>query len=249
MSKNGNKTVGELALEDPGLIHVFDNLGIDYCCAGGKSLEEACAAANVPMDELLRAVDQEEILGEHDNPAARDWQREPLFGIIEHILHKHHHFVRRELVHLDALFAKTCSAHGSAYPELLSMQALFRELSQELLSHMANEEQVLFPYITELEERLSRQEALAPPHLKTLSAVRAMMQEHELAGSKLAEIRELSCNYSVPAHACAAWRSLYALLREFERDLHHHVHLENNLLFPRALEMERAALRRCTVAM
>lgn len=246
MSINGSKTVGQLALEDPEAIPVFENLGIDYCCGGSKSLEEACAAANISLDKLLLALEQVKTAPERegkdkDKDKDKDWEREPLFGLIAHIVEKHHYYVRRELVHLDGLFTKTCSAHGAQHPEVLRIHNLFRELSRELLLHMAKEEQVLFPYITAMEERITRNEPGLPPHFYTPCAVQVMMREHESAGSLLQQMRAISCNYSVPPDGCTTWKVLYELLQEFERDLHRHIHLENNVLFPRTLEMERAA--------
>jgi regulator of cell morphogenesis and NO signaling len=248
MAINGGKTVGQLALEDPAVIPVFENLGIDYCCGGSKSLREACAAANVSLDKLLLALEQGKTPESDSKDKDKDWQREPLFGLIAHIVEKHHYYVRRELVHLDGLFTKTCSAHGDRHPEVLRMANLFRELSRELLLHMSKEEQVLFPQITAMEERLTRNEPPSPPHFYTPCAVQVMMREHESAGSLLQQIRAVSCNYRLPADACTTWKVLYELLQEFERDLHRHIHLENNVLFPRTLEMERAALQRSPVA-
>jgi regulator of cell morphogenesis and NO signaling len=233
-----NQTVRDLAVENPSATRVFEKFGIDYCCGGGKSLREACQAANVAPDklvELLQAADR----GKSTN-GNKDWKSEPLSELIDHIVETHHAYTREELDRLEPLLAKVCSVHGQRHPELLRIQQLFAGLSQELTMHMMKEEQVLFPYINRMEEAVLERRPLMPSMFGTVqNPVQMMMHEHDSAGQVLHEMRELSAGYTAPQDACVSFQTLYRTLDEFERDLHQHIHLENNILFPRAVEMER----------
>ena len=233
------KTVREFVLELPNATRVFERLGIDYCCGGGRSLEEACAAARVTLEDVERSLAEAE---QHPAEAGQDdasWLRAPLFGLIAHIIQKHHYFVRRELTRMEPLLARVIASHGPAHPELLEVQRQFRGLGEELLQHMEKEEQILFPYLTRLEECESRRQPVAPPRFGTVeNPIRMMMHEHESAGSVLRTLRAKTDNYRLPAGVCAGYESLFCALQEFEQDLHQHIHLENNILFPRAVELE-----------
>lgn len=234
------KTVRELALEVPNATRVFEQLGIDYCCGGGRSLEEACAVARVTLQDVERALAE---AGKQAGEAGHDgasWQRAPLFGLIAHIIQKHHYFVRRELTRIEPLLVRVIASHGPAHPELREVQRQFRGLGEELLQHMEKEEQILFPYVSQLEECEGRRQPVAPPRFGTVeNPIRMMMHEHESAGSALRIIRAKTDNYRLPAGACAGYESAFRALQEFEQDLHQHIHLENNILFPRAAKLEQ----------
>jgi len=238
MNVDLSKTVRELAVENPAATRVFEKFGIDYCCGGGKSLSEACQAANVAPDkllDLLHSADQKSTNGN------KDWNSESLADLIDHIVDPHHAYTREELGRLEPLLAKVCSVHGQRHPELLRIQQLFGGLSQELTMHMMKEEQVLFPYINRMEEAVLEKRPIMPPMFGTVqNPVQMMMQEHDSAGQALHEMRELSGGYAPPEGACVSFQTLYRALDEFERDLHQHIHLENNILFPRSVELERA---------
>jgi len=234
-----SKTVRELALEVPQATRVFERLGIDYCCGGSRSLEEACAAAHIRLEDLERSLAEAE---DHSGEAAQDdaaWQRAPLFGLIAHIIQKHHYFVRRELRRIEPLLSRVIASHGQKHPELLEVQRQFRGLGEELIQHMLKEEQILFPYVTRLEECDNRRQPMAPPGFETAAnPIRMMMHEHESAGSVLRTMRAQTGDYRLPAGACAGYETLFGALQDFEHDLHQHIHLENNILFPRTLELE-----------
>ncbi len=240
MSVTTAKTVRELAVENPTATRVFEKLGIDYCCGGEKSLEEACAAAHLPVDEVLRSLVNAEKAAQA--PAAqRNWQSELLADLIDHIIGTHHKYTREELARLEPLFEKVCSVHGKNHSELLPMRDIFRGLSQELIMHMMKEEMMLFPYIVRMEEAVIQKEPVLPPPFGSVqNPVRMMMQEHDSAGEALRALREASAGYRTPADACVSYQTLYQALEAFEADLHQHIHLENNILFPRAVEMEEA---------
>jgi len=239
MSVSTAKTVRELALEFPNATRVFEKLGIDYCCGGNKSLEEACTSANLSADEVLKSLAS-------GRPAAavnqedRNWQTEPLSDLVAHIIGKHHKYTREEIARLGPLFDKVCSVHGANHAELFRLRTGFQGLAQELSSHMMKEEMVLFPYIVRMEEAVIRREPVLPPPFGTVqNPVTMMMHEHDAAGEALRAMRQASAGYTPPGDACVSFRTLYKALEEFETDLHQHIHLENNILFPRALEMER----------
>ncbi len=231
------KTVRELVLDNPAAARIFEKLGIDYCCGGGKSLAEACTRANVQVDEVIAALEKPKPV-----PVERDWKRATLSELARYIVDKHHAFTREELKRLEPLIIKVVSVHGANRPELQRVQAIFHELSQELTVHMTKEEQILFPYLTEMEGAVDSKRPLPPAMFGTVqNPVRMMMMEHDSAGQALHNLRELTNGYAVPADACVTYQSLYKALEGFEANLHQHIHLENNILFPRALRMEDGA--------
>lgn len=232
------QTVREIALENPGSIRVFEKLGIDYCCGGRKPLAEACAAKNVAVEDVIAALDGS---AETGTPTAEDWTTQSLSSLIRHIVETHHVYIRNETPRLAELAQKVVNRHGDTQAELRTIQAKLAELSEELTAHCAKEEVVLFPYIAKTERALA--EHTARPHgcFGTVANPIAMMtQEHDAAGALVAEIRALSGDFTVPVGACPTFHAFYNGLREFERDLHQHIHLENNVLFPRALALEAA---------
>lgn len=242
MSLTAEKTVREFALENPAATRVFEKLGIDYCCGGNKSLEQACQAANLSMDEVLTSLEKDSLeTADHAVQAARDWQHEPLADLASHITNTHHKFTRAELARLSPLFDKVCSVHGKTHPELQQVRASFQGLAQELTTHMMKEERVLFPYIVRMEEAVIQKEPVLPaPFGSVQNPVSMMEHEHDSAGNALRAMREASCGYTAPGDACISYQTLYTALEEFEADLHQHIHLENNVLFPRAIAMEKS---------
>jgi len=232
------KTVRELALEIPGATRVFEKMGIDYCCGGKRSLADACAIARVNFEEVELALTTISPSPEQEP----DFQTATLEELINHVVRKHHSFTRLEIARLNALLEKVCVAHGDNHPELFKINLLFRELGADLEPHMAKEERVLFPYIVTMEAAAQQHLPLRRPPFGTVAnPVRMMMLEHDLAGKLLKEMRELSSNYIPPDDGCISYQTLYAAFEALEKDLHQHIHLENNILFPRAVEMEQLA--------
>ncbi len=230
-------TVGELAAELPGATREFEKLGIDYCCGGSRSLGEACEQANISVDEALARL--ETGLAASNSHEQRNWKNEPLAELIAHINSTHHVFVREESPRIEKLTAKVVSVHGRNHPELLQVQEAFGNLANELSVHLMKEEQVLFPYITMMEGAAAANEPAPPAMFGTvMNPVRMMMQEHDGAGDMLKKLRAITHDYMLPADACISYKTLYEALKEFEADLHQHIHLENNILFPRAVALE-----------
>lgn len=240
MALNASKTVRELAVEIPNATRVFENFGIDYCCGGKKPLDEACRAANLSVTDVIHAL---ETAASPANRSAYDLPSGSLTELIDHIVKTHHKFTREELARLQKLLEKVCSVHGKNHPELLAIQSTFHHLAQELTLHLMKEENVLFPYIIRMEEAVLQNDPVLPPPFGTVqNPVRMMTQEHDGAGDALRQIRSASANFTPPPEACISYRTLYQALPAFEADLHQHIHLENNILFPRSIAMEESKL-------
>ena len=217
-------TVRDAVVENPAMARVFERHGIDYCCGGGRPLQEVCQEKGL-SPEALRA--------EAVPPATpeTDWMQATLPDLIQHILDRHHVYLRQALPQLDRKLARVLEAHGQADGPLLGeLSRIFSGLRDELMAHMGKEEQVLFPMIRHLS-------AGVPAPMPLDGPIGMMEYEHESAGRALAAMRRLTHDYSVPEHACGTYRALFFELGELEADLHQHIHLENNILFPRAADI------------
>jgi regulator of cell morphogenesis and NO signaling len=235
------QTVREIALEQPHSIRVFERFGIDYCCGGRKPLAEACVEKQLPVDEVLAAL---ESASNSAAPLPVDWSQATLGKLIDHIVATHHVYVKTELPRLAVLAQKVVNRHGDTQAHLPAMQKLLALLDEELIHHLGKEEHVLFPYIAKLEGALISGGAHPEACFGSIESPIAMMtSEHDAAGALVAEIRRLSENYTTPVGACPTYHAFYDGLKEFEQDLHQHIHLENNILFPRAIAMEAATVR------
>jgi regulator of cell morphogenesis and NO signaling len=231
------KTVGEIAAEMPSATREFEKLGIDYCCGGNRTLVQACSEANISVDETLARL--EKSLASSATEAGQDWQNLLLADLIGHITATHHVFVREESARIQALAAKVVGVHGKNHPELTQVQQIFAALAEELRVHLMKEEQMLFPYISLMEESFLAGDPIPPATFGTVAnPVRMMTQEHDDAAYALRSLRATTGNYTLPEDACISYRTLYQALQDFEADLHQHIHLENNVLFPRAVAME-----------
>jgi regulator of cell morphogenesis and NO signaling len=237
MLTEGEKSVRELVLEKPTAARVFEKFGIDYCCGGNKSLIDACVEAKVKVEEVIAALAKPESV-----PTERDWRGAPLSELAQYIVDKHHSFTRDEIKRLVPLISKVVSMHGNNHPELLQVESRFQEMAQELTMHMGKEEQVLFPYIAKIEEAVNSKRPLPRAMFGTVqNPVRMMMMEHESSGQALHKMREATNGYVPPPDGCVTYETLYRALEAFEKDLHNHIHLENNILFPRSVDLEKAA--------
>jgi len=239
MSVTTDKTVRDLALEQAGAARIFEGFGIDYCCGGKQSLEQACRAANVSVERVLGALTAAQ-QSESDTSQHVDWQTAPLGDLISHIKNTHHKYTRAEIARLGPLFDKVCSVHGERHPELFQLRTTFQGLAQELGTHMMKEEMILFPYIERMEESVIQKEPILPsPFGSVQNPVSMMEHQHDSAGNALRALRATSNGYAAPPDGCATYQALYKALAEFETDLHQHIHLENNILFPRAVALEK----------
>jgi regulator of cell morphogenesis and NO signaling len=236
MTISSTMKVRDVVLELPQATRVFEKLKIDYCCGGDTPLGEACATAGVEVSNLERMLEE---VGWAPGNGSLDFAKTTLGELIGHILDKHHVYTKEEMDRLEPLIEKVISAHGENHPELRGVGGLFQQLGADLRPHMLKEEQILFPYILEMEKAsLQNRPAPFPPFGTVKNPVRMMMMEHETVGDLLRELRALSSNYTVPPDGCISYQTLYQALEAFEKDLHQHIHLENNILFPRAIELE-----------
>lgn len=231
------KTVADLALAAPSSIPVFERLGIDYCCNGREELSLACREAGVTVQELTEMIDGQEAVC-----PIRDWKDEPVTELIRFIVATHHHFTRTSLEALQPLAANVRELHGERHPELEEVEQLVDELAGDLIPHMAREERILFPYVTNMVRAIQTDSDPPASFFGSVSnPIRTMALEHESAGETMAEIRRVTMDYEVPDDACPSYKALYLLLEDLEGDLHRHLHLENRIVFPRAAELESRA--------
>lgn len=230
------QTVREIAQTQPSSIRVFEQFGIEYCCGGRKALAEACAAKDVDVDTVIAAL---EAASRNENVQTKDWTKEPLARLTEHIVATHHAYCKGELPRLSGLAAKVVNRHGGTNPELAVIRVKLAQLAEELTDHLAEEEIVVFPMMAKLDGKQASCGAKPAESCASIGTPLAqLIQEHDSAGVLLAEIRSLSRNFVTPEYACTTYHAFFDGLRDFERDLHRHVHLENNILFPRAIELE-----------
>jgi len=233
---NPSMTVREVAIEMPQSTRLFEKLNIDYCCGGSRSLTEACNSAGLEVDDVLGMLKTASHEGKLENV---DFQRLLIADLVGHILGTHHVYTKDEMTRLDSLIKKVISAHGENHPELRTVGELFDRLCADLKPHMFKEEQILFPYILALAHACAEnQGAPFAPFGTVNNPVRMMMMEHDTAGEILRDLRNVTSNYTTPSDGCMSYRALYEALEAFEKDLHQHIHLENNILFPRAVDLE-----------
>lgn len=233
------RTVGELAVEMPLSIRVFEAWKIDYCCGGRSPLPTAVAAAGKTVDEFITALDAQAAVPDN---AARDWMSsdrlsDTLTSMAADIVSMYHVYTREELQTLEPLAQKVLGVHGDRRPELKDVLALVYALRDDMLPHMLKEEQILFPYVTQMEEG----NAPTPFFGTVKNPVRKMMAEHDRVGELLAQLRVVTGDYAPPESACFSYRELYRRLSDFEQRTHEHIHIENNLYFPRAVALEDQA--------
>ncbi len=240
MSFSGNTQVKDIALSSPSAREVLEDAGLDYCCGGGKSLQDACLHADVTAEEILSRLREN---SKHVSPGEVNWTSAPLNDLTRHIREMHHQYVRAAIPRIRTLLEKVKAKHGESHPEIADIQDNFAKVAQEMTAHMQKEEQILFPYIDALQRAANGSGLVEAPFFQTVrNPIHAMMKEHDVAGELVKQIRKASSGYATPADACTSYKALYQDLKGFEADLHQHVHLENNILFPRAVEMEAAAV-------
>jgi regulator of cell morphogenesis and NO signaling len=231
------KTVREIALEMPVTTRVFEEFKIDYCCHGDTPFDEACLTVGASPEVVFQKIDS--LVGA-PGAEVKSLATLPLDELIDHILDKHHVYTKDEMAHLTPLMAKVASRHGDHYQYLLELKELFAAVCEDLGPHMMKEEMVLFPYIRQLEYKYSNKMNAAFPPFGTLRHPIGMMTvEHEEVGELLSKMRAITNDYTLPDGACPSFTALYHRLAEFERDIHQHIHLENNILFPRAVALEK----------
>jgi regulator of cell morphogenesis and NO signaling len=234
--------IADIATAKPATIKVFQRYNIDFCCGGKRPLAEACQERHMTFGELRFALEAAEAAGRPDLPSAEA----PLQELVRFIVDHYHADLREELPRLGQMAAKVLNVHGGRHPEVIpALEATFRALREELEMHMMKEERVLFPYVVRLEEMAAAGRTLPTSPFGSIDApIGAMEHEHDDAGRALARMRELTRGYRPPEGACNTFRGLYHGLEQLETALHEHIHLENNVLFPRAARLERELMGR-----
>jgi regulator of cell morphogenesis and NO signaling len=230
------ETVGQIAAKDIRKAAIFKKYGIDFCCGGKKSLEQVCKEKGLE----LTVVEEELENVKQSQPSSENFDRWNIEFLADYIYNKHHQYYYDEAPVIKDLLTKVVDRHGAHFPELNQVQRLFLDLSQELNSHFQKEESIVFPFIKALVEAKKTGKTEELQNRFSLSQPIQMMEsEHEEAGEILTEINELTNNYTSPSGACNSFQFLYAKLKDLEDDLHQHIHLENNILFPKALKLEK----------
>jgi regulator of cell morphogenesis and NO signaling len=235
MAVDERTTLGRLVAERMGRARVFESMGLDYCCQGGRTLAEACDEAGLEVSRVVAALETSDKADGADPEDLVDYQAMPLGELCDHIVSTHHEFMRRELPRLRALLNRVRGSHQANHPELASLAAVLAGLEGEIDMHLMKEEQVLFPLIKKLE----RAEAMPSFHCGSVNnPIRVMEHEHDEVGGALTRIRELTGGLAAPADGCASYQALIDGLADLERDLHRHIHKENNVLHVRAAALE-----------
>jgi regulator of cell morphogenesis and NO signaling len=234
MSVQAKQSVGELVVEHPHRSRIFEHLGIDYCCGGKQSLEDACQRKGLDLLSVIEVLDQAG--SQHDaGRSGRNPSEMSLSELADHIEAVHHDYLRSELPRVDQLVNKVANAHGERDPRLVRLIPIFIGFREELMMHMRKEEQILFPMIRQIESG----SASGAAHCGSVAnPIRQMEAEHDDAGDALEQMRALTDGFEVPEIACNTHRAMLDALAYLERDMHTHVHKENSILFPRAIQLE-----------
>ena len=243
MKAENNQTVASIVIQYPSAIPLFEGLKIDYCCGGNKTLKDACSTAGATVEKVIRSL--EDIPESPDRE--KNWNERSLSDLVEFLLEEHHTYTRSQLALLDRLSEKVARVHGQNHPELLKLRKVFRLMAEELEHHLLKEEQVAFPYLVALEKSAKEggNEGLFFPFPVFQSQPqRVLMGDHETVGEELREARRLTADFTLPEGACVTYQAFFQAYRELEMDLHQHIHLENNVLFPIA---EKLAKQKATV--
>lgn len=230
-------TIGEYVAKDFRTAAIFSKYGIDFCCKGNRTIQEACDKKDIDTNQLMEQLNTV-LLTKNDNEL--DFKSWPLDLLADYIEKRHHRYVEEKTPMLLHFLDKLCKVHGESHPELFEINELFKASAGELAQHMKKEELILFPFVKKMVKATLTDNLIEQPHFGTVkNPIAMMMQEHDTEGERFRKIALLSNNYAPPADACTTYRVAFAMLEEFEQDLHKHIHLENNILFPKAMVLEK----------
>lgn len=238
MSIQGNQIIGELVAQDYRTASVFKKYGIDFCCQGNKTIQDACDKKNIDINAVV--TDLTSVNEANGNNNSTDYQSWPLDLMTDYIEKKHHRYVTDKTVEIMPYLEKIDRVHGDRHPELHEILEEFRVSTSLLAAHMKKEELILFPFIRKMVKTQQAGTQMEAAHFGNVeNPINMMKHEHDIEGERFRKIATLSNNYTPPADACNTYRVTFALLKEFEDDLHLHIHLENNILFPKAILLEK----------
>lgn len=237
LKKESQKQIGQFVVEDFRTAEVFSKYGIDFCCKGDKTIEEVCRKNNIDKEELLSKLFE---IQNSNSQQFIDYNSWPLDLLVDYIEKKHHHYIEEKTPLLLQFLDKLCKVHGQRHPELLIINELFTASAGELAAHMKKEELILFPYIKKMMKAKLDGGNLKSSQFGTVqNPIVIMKDEHDNEGERFRQISKLTDNYTPPSDACNTYKVTYSMLDEFEKDLHLHIHLENNILFPGAIKLEQ----------
>jgi len=237
MEIKNNITIGEIVAQDFRTAAVFSKFGIDFCCKGHRSLDEVCDKKTIDRQQLTQQL--ENVL---KSPAGEtiDYKSWPLDLLTDYVEKTHHRYIEEKTPALLQFLDKLCKVHGERHPELFEINALFTGSAGDLAQHLKKEELILFPFIRKMVNAKIYQKDIESPHFGTVENPVAMMkEEHDAEGERFRKIAILTNNYTPPADACNTYKVTFSMLEEFENDLHRHIHIENNILFPKAIALEK----------
>jgi len=238
MENNVNSTIGEIVTKDFRTASVFTEYGIDFCCGGNKTLQKACEEKSVNIQELKEKLDKA-TQGEKGNDL--DFNSWDLDLLADYIEKTYHRYIKEKTPVILQYLEKIREVHGTHHPELFEIYDLFSHSAMDLGMHLQKEERILFPMIRQLAESKDSGQDTELGHCGTIeNPISVMMEEHVTEGARFEKISELSHNYTTPPDGCNTFRAAYSLLDEFEQNLHKHIHLENNILFPKAIKLEQS---------
>lgn len=238
MTINKNHIIGELVAQDYRTASVFRKYGIDFCCQGHRTIQEACEKKDIDPNVVLNELEQV-AKNEQDNRST-DYASWPLNVLANYIEVKHHRYVESKILEIEPYLDKICKVHGAHHPELFEIQQQFKASAGELTAHMKKEEFILFPFVRKMAKAKQEGIKVSAPRFGTVkNPVQMMMDEHAAEGDRFGRIEALSNHYTPPQDGCNTYRVTFDLLKEFEQDLHLHIHLENNILFPKAIALEK----------
>ena len=237
MSDFNSKSIPEVEAEDYRSAKIFESYKIDFCCNGNKILKDVVEAKNLDSEKITTELIS---VKSQSNNGSLDFKSLPLDLLADYIEKKHHRYIEERTPDLKQYLAKLCAVHGENHPELFEINEQFNQSAGELAMHMKKEELILFPYIRKMMAAKQKKEKVNPPQFGSVeNPIQAMMSEHDVEGERFKKIAHLTNNYTTPDDGCNTYRLTYSLLKEFQEDLHLHIHLENNILFPGAIEMEK----------
>ncbi|MBS1747828.1 MAG: iron-sulfur cluster repair di-iron protein [Bacteroidetes bacterium] len=239
-SITGQSIVGELVAQDYRTASVFQSYGIDFCFKGDKTIDEVCSNKNIEAEILLDQLQQSVQQTDNKTTEYNSW---PLDLLAEYIEKKHHRYVTNSIEEIKPFLNKLVRVHGDNHPELIEVENLFAQSAGELSMHMKKEELILFPFIRKMVKAKISGEKIPPPHFGTIkNPIAVMNQDHDGEGERFERIANLTHNYTPPTDGCNTYRVTLSMLKEFEEDLHLHIHLENNILFPKSIKLEPEVL-------
>lgn len=236
MNIDQNSIVADVVRSNYKTAQLFESNNIDFCCGGNITIEEASRRSGTNVSDLLTGINS--LMGQEDKDS-KFIENLPLDQLCNYIVERHHSYVNEKTPFIQQKLEKLCSVHGANHPELFEVKSLFDSAAMNLSSHMKKEEEILFPYIKEIVRAERGKIADIKNMGNTLDTINDMREEHQIEGDRFRKIMEITDRYTTPADGCNTYEITYRMLEEFENDLHRHIHLENNILFPKAIELEK----------